>query len=115
MPTLAMRVRALEKRVQDAAPVREMFGSGAPAALAQATAPPPAKPVAPAFPYTFMGALQEGGERTLFLSSADRVVSVKTHDTIDGVYRIDRITSDQLVVTFLPLKQQQVISLTDGS
>ncbi len=58
-----------------------------------------------------MGALQDGPVRTVFLTSANRVLSVKASDTIDGQYRVESITGDELVVTYLPLKQKQVISL----
>ncbi len=110
---LSDRIAQLSHRTEDGSADTDLFGTQAlrPPAPLPAPAGPPPSPVAPPFPYAFMGALQDGPVRTVFLTSANRVLSVKASDTIDGQYRIESITGDELVVTYLPLKQKQVISL----
>lgn len=74
-------------------------------------AEPPPPPVAPPFPYAYMGKLQEDGAVTVFFTQGNRVIPVKVGDTVDSVFRIDQITSDAMSLTYLPLKQTQVLAL----
>ena len=72
---------------------------------------PPAAPVAPPFPYEYMGKLLEDGVLTAFFMQGNRVISLKAGDTVDSVYRVDQMTGEQMNLTFLPLKQAQVVRL----
>jgi hypothetical protein len=105
---LVTRLAALTQRTVGADDVSGIFG-------ANALSPPPPpprprpKPTAPPFPYAFMGALRDGSEPTLFLSNGERVLVVKADQTVDGAYHIDKISDSQLIVTYLPLHQQQTI------
>ena len=72
--------------------------------------PPPA-PVAPPFPYEYMGKLLEDGVLTAFFMQGNRVISIKSGDTVDSVYRVDQMTGEQMNLTFIPLKQAQVVRL----
>lgn len=84
------------------------------AALAQASAappPPPPKPVAPPFPYAYLGGLLEDGVRTTFFTRGDRVLPVKAGDTVDAVYRVDQMTEKQMTLTYLPLNQSLTLAL----
>ncbi len=77
-------------------------------------APPPEAapaPVAPPFPYEYMGKLLEDGVLTAFFMQGNRVLSIKAGDTVDSVYRVDHMTGEQMNLTFLPLKQSQVVRL----
>jgi hypothetical protein len=77
-------------------------------------APPPEAapaPVAPPFPYEYMGKLLEDGVLTAFFMQGNRVLSLKAGDTVDSVYRVDQMTGEQMNLTFLPLKQSQVVRL----
>lgn len=77
-------------------------------------APPPEAapaPVAPPFPYEYMGKLLEDGVLTAFFMQGNRVLSIKAGDTVDSVYRVDQMTGEQMNLTFLPLKQAQVVRL----
>ena len=77
-------------------------------------APPPEAapaPVAPPFPYEYMGKLLEDGVLTAFFMQGNRVLSIKAGDTVDSVYRVDQMTGEQMNLTFLPLKQSQVVRL----
>ena len=83
------------------------------AARVQASAPPPPppKPLAPPFPYAYLGGLLEDGVRTTFFTKGDRVLPVKTGDTVDAVYRVDQMNEKQMTLTYLPLNQSQTVAL----
>lgn len=73
--------------------------------------PPPEKPKAPPLPFAYLGHLAEGGKITLFLGSQQRTLIVHAGDTIDGIYRIDAITPQRALITYLPLDIQQSLTL----
>jgi hypothetical protein len=72
--------------------------------------PPPA-PQAPPLPFAYMGKIMEGGEVVVFLTKQDRNYLVKQGETIDGTYRVDDIKGTTMVLTYLPLNQQQILAI----
>jgi len=78
------------------------------------TPAPPAKPVAPPFPYTYMGAMTDAGVRTVFFNQGDRALAVKQGDTVDGRYRVDQMTDRQMRFTYLPLNQSMTVAIGGG-
>jgi hypothetical protein len=56
-----------------------------------------------------MGKLIDGDETTVFLIHGDRNLVVQAGDTIEAVYRLDRITDDELILTYLPMNQRQTM------
>ncbi|OYU00179.1 MAG: hypothetical protein CFE40_02380 [Burkholderiales bacterium PBB1] len=84
-----------------------------PAPQAEAAAPPPA-PVAPPFPYTYLGGLSEDGVRTTFFNQGDRVLPVKAGDTIDAVYRVEQMNEKNMTLTYLPLNQSLTVNFRSG-
>ena len=72
---------------------------------------PPPLPSAPPLPFAYMGSLVENGTITAFLTKQDRPYPVKTGSTIDDLYRVDEITEQQVVLTYLPLNQKQIMQL----
>ena len=87
----------------------QRVGPIAPPSNAAPSPPPP--PVAPAFPYAYLGGLLEDGVRTTFFTKGDRVLPVKTGDTVDAVYRVDQMNEKQMTLTYLPLNQSQTVAL----
>ena len=87
----------------------QRVGPIAPPSNAAPSPPPP--PVAPAFPYAYLGGLLEDGVRTTFYTKGDRVLPVKTGDTVDAVYRVDQMNEKQMTLTYLPLNQSQTVAL----
>jgi hypothetical protein len=81
-----------------------------PPAPREASTPPP-KPVAPPFPYAYMGKLLEDGVTTAFFTKGNRVIPVKAGDTVDAVFRVDQMTSQQMKLTYLPLNETLVLAL----
>jgi hypothetical protein len=74
-------------------------------------APPPPPPVAPPFPYVYMGGLSQDGERTAFFAQGDRSLPLKSGDSVDSSWRVEKINEKQMTVTYLPLQQTVTVSL----
>lgn len=73
--------------------------------------PPPApKPQAPALPFRFVGAVEEGGERAVFLLEGTQVRMVRAGEQLGSQYRVERITPAFIEFTYLPLNQRQTLS-----
>ncbi len=75
---------------------------------------PPPKPVAPPFPYAYLGGLSEDGVRTTFFNQADRVLPVKAGDTVDAVYRVEQMNEKNMTLTYLPLNQSLIVHFRSG-
>ena len=75
--------------------------------------PPPQnlKPTAPPLPFTLLGKKLEDGAWQVFLAQQDRTLVVRAQDVIDGTYRVESIEPPNLVLTYIPLKQRQVIAI----
>lgn len=73
--------------------------------------PPPPPPMAPPLPFTFLGRLIDGDRRQVFLNHGQNTLIVGVGETIDQRYRVDRIESDTVHFTYLPLGQQQVLAI----
>ncbi len=119
--SVSLRLDRLDDRqqaLQDTDSVDQPPPPGLFNATSWAPPPPPAPPpeaapapVAPPFPYEYMGKLLEDGVLTAFFMQGNRVLSLKAGDTVDSVYRVDQMTGEQMNLTFLPLKQSQVVRL----
>lgn len=114
---LASRQRALDRVDRDAEPATASGFDPASwqplpsQAQAAAAAEPPAAPVAPPFPYAYLGGLSENGVRTTFFTQGERVLPVKAGDTVDAVYRVDQMTETLMTLTYLPLNQSLTLAL----
>jgi hypothetical protein len=79
--------------------------------------PPPPKPIAqpkamaPPLPYAVIGKKLEDGAWQVFLRREERILVVKTLDTIDDAYRVDEIRPPVMTLTYLPLQQRQTLSI----
>jgi hypothetical protein len=72
-----------------------------------AVAPPP--PTAPPLPFVYMGKLIADGDLKVFLLQGERNLIVREGDTIDALYRVERISDAGVIVLYLPLNQRQTI------
>lgn len=77
--------------------------------------PPPPEvdmtPTAPPLPYKYVGKKWEDGKWTIFLARENVTHLVTTGDVLDDTYRIQSIDSTLLVLTYLPLKEEQTIRI----
>ncbi len=70
-----------------------------------------APPTAPPVPFTYLGELDaKAAKPQVFLSSGDRLLIVSPGEVVDGQYRVESISENDVVLTYLPLNQRQVIS-----
>jgi hypothetical protein len=74
----------------------------------------PPKPVAPPFPFRFFGRMNAGDQETTYLSRDDRLIPIVTNQVIDDAYHVDALSRSEVRITYLPLKEQTVISLPEG-
>jgi hypothetical protein len=74
-------------------------------------APPPA-PTAPPLPFRLVGMLEDRSDQpTAFLAKGDALHVVRVGDQIDDTYRVESLSPTQVVMTYLPLKQRQVLTV----
>jgi len=74
-----------------------------------AEAPPPPPPEPPPLPFKYLGQLSEAGRKQVFLAAGDRNLVVSAGDVVDGLYRIDAIGTEELMLTYLPMNVQQTL------
>jgi len=80
-------------------------------------APPPPPPQAPPLPFTYVGKLVEGDKVTVFLvrQGQDQNYIVRDGDAIDGIYRVETIDERTLILTYMPLNQQQTLAFGEAN
>jgi hypothetical protein len=99
------------------APKGNLFAStswAAPTPPPPPAAAPPPPPQAPPLPYSFVGLLEDSAKPTAFLSNKEALLIVAAGQTIDGNYRIDKVSSKEIILTYLPLNQKQIIQIQGG-
>lgn len=81
-------------------------------------APPPAAPTAPALPFIAVGFIQGkkigDGQQQTFIQQGETLTMIRRGDTINSTYRVEDITEERVVLTYLPLGQKQTLPLTDS-
>jgi hypothetical protein len=117
VPATAMgtadRSTRLQTSREPAAAGRTTWPEASEAALAAWSPPPPPpappvalaappKPKAPAFPYQWIGQLDDGESPQALLSSPQRSFGVRAGDVLEGRWRVERVASRGLQVTWLP-------------
>jgi hypothetical protein len=107
---LAIRPRTPPDKVDDAFSVRDWR----PPRTFTARPGPPPKAVAPQLPFTVLGKKFEDGAWQVFLGRDERILVVKTLDTIDNAYRVDEIRPPVMTLTYLPLQQRQLVAIGAG-
>jgi Tfp pilus assembly protein PilP len=64
-------------------------------------------------PFTFVGMLENGTAKpSAFLAKGEALLVVSAGDVLDNnTYRIDRLSANEIVMTYLPLNIQQTLSV----
>jgi len=93
------------------APPPKKVAKPLPVVVAPVVAPPPPPPAPPPLPFVYIGKVVDGENTTVFLSSQQRNLVVKVGDTIDNIYRVDRIADNSMTLVYLPLNAQQQLNL----
>ncbi len=76
-------------------------------------APPPV-PTAPPLPFTYLGRYEDAVTRLTILVKGERVYTVAAGDVIENTYRVERVTSGMVELTYLPLNIKQTL-VTGGA
>ncbi|WP_321917712.1 MULTISPECIES: hypothetical protein [unclassified Paraburkholderia] len=72
----------------------------------------PAAPTAPPVPFTYVGQIDAKAARPqVFLSNGDQLLIVSPGDVIDNQYRIESVSESDVVLTYLPLHERQVVAI----
>lgn len=83
--------------------------------VVEAPPPPPPPPIAPALPFTVVGAISgqriADGQPTAFLRTGEDIVVVRPGDAIGKTYRVESVSADKIEFTYLPLMQRQTLSM----
>jgi len=69
----------------------------------------------PSLPFAFIGRMVDGNDVTLFLSQNDRQYAVKEKDILDNIYRVDKISESEVVLTYLPTNTQQILQFNTNT
>lgn len=87
-------------------------------APARVIAPPPPVPTpsAPPVPFVFVGMLEKGTARPqAFLAKGEALLVVAAGDVLDNqTYRIESLSPQEVVMTYLPLNLRQTLRVTGG-
>lgn len=119
--TLAARSRLVPSSSGNAFAVLNWQPPPAPVRVAPTAPPPPppqpVAPVAPPLPFSFVGLMEKGTARPqAFLAKGDALLVVGVGDLIDNnTYRVDALTAQQIVLTYLPLNTTQTLHTTGGT
>jgi len=63
-------------------------------------------------PYTYIGKMIDGKKVLVFLLRNDVQYVAQVNDVLDGTYRIEKISGDDVVMTYMPMNAQQTLALT---
>ncbi|MBY0577318.1 MAG: hypothetical protein K2P67_12095 [Gallionellaceae bacterium] len=80
-------------------------------------APPPPRPVKaevvvpvpPSLPFTYLGTVQDGERRIVFLAKGERLYTVSKGEIFDGQYRLEDEGRGRIELVYLPLNAKQIL------
>ena len=68
-------------------------------------------PATPPLPFTYLGKKFENGKWEVFLAIGERTYFVRDGSVIDGTYVVNAIKPPTLILTFLPQKEMQTLTI----
>jgi hypothetical protein len=71
--------------------------------------PPPPVPTAPPLPFSYVGRYEDALTRLVILTKGERMYTVAEGDVIENMYRIERVTSTMVEMTYMPLNIRQTL------
>jgi hypothetical protein len=96
-------------------PVPAATQTAAATAAAAAAAAAAAPPVAPPLPFVYVGRYVEGTHQIVLLMKGEQLLLVQQGDTIDNLYRLERVAADRIELTYLPLGMRQSVRTFDSA
>lgn len=76
-----------------------------------AKAEPAPAPTAPPLPFSYLGRMKKGERITLYLLRSQDMVIAEEDATLDGVYRVERISETTAHFVYLPLGTAQTLGI----
>ena len=73
-----------------------------------------APPAAPPLPFTYLGTVQDGANKVVFLSKGQHLYTVRKGEVFDGQYRLEDEGNGRIELVYLPLNIKQTI-VTKGA
>jgi hypothetical protein len=80
------------------------------AASPEPPAPPPA-PSAPSLPFTYLGKFIDGDKTEIFVARGDEHYSIARGRTIDGQYKVEKVSAAAVTFIYLPLGTRQTLPI----
>ncbi|HMA48445.1 MAG TPA: hypothetical protein VKP60_01765 [Magnetospirillaceae bacterium] len=71
----------------------------------------PVLPATPPLPFTYLGKKFENGRWEIFLALGERTYFVREGSVIDGTYVVNAIKPPSMILTFLPQKEMQTLTI----
>ena len=68
-------------------------------------------PATPPLPFTYLGKKFENGRWEIFLAIGERTYFVREGSVIDGTYVVNAIKPPSMILTFLPQKEMQTLTI----
>lgn len=68
-----------------------------------------APPAAPPLPFIYLGTVQDGGNKVVFLAKGQHLYTVRKGEVFDGQYRLEDEGNGRIELVYLPLNVKQII------
>lgn len=98
----------------DAFAPRSWAPPAAKAAAREAANAPPPPPTAPPLPFTYMGRLLSDNQQKVFLTAGDRNLIIREGDTVDAIYRVEKLSDAGVTFLHLPTGIRQELPISAG-
>jgi hypothetical protein len=93
------------------APRKQWAPPAAAEIVSREPATPPSPPTAPPLPFAYLGKLIDGDKLEIFIAHGDEHYSVEQGKTIDGRYKVDKVTARAVTFIYLPLGTRQSLPI----
>lgn len=83
--------------------------------ISEAPPSPPPRPAPPPLPFSYFGRYADSDRQVVILVKGDQLYTVSEGDTIDKIYRVERVAAGMVELTYLPLNIRQSVSTGGAS
>ncbi len=93
----------------------DLFGPRSWTPAAPAAKPQPAvAPALPPLPFRYAGMVAQGGSAQLLLARDNRVFPAIQGETLDGSYRVESVSAEEIILIYLPLNVRQSVPVNSA-
>lgn len=68
----------------------------------------------PPLPYSYMGQMLDGGEQVVYLGRGEQLVVARLDETLEGVYKVIRMTNSEIEFLHLPSGEKQILTMNSA-